>query len=197
MSLRNATLDQLLVAGMKVTDHVEQRYQALSAAALGWQPAPKDWGIGQCFEHLTVSTTVYFPILDPIVAGNHQPVGWERVPGLPKLYAGMLLGSLTPEATSKLPTAPILEPVARSFDTQVIVGYLASQRRLAEYIQASRALPCDTLIITSPFASFVTYSLLDAYRIIVSHSYHHLTQARRVSEMPGFPGASIAAIVSD
>jgi DinB superfamily len=194
MSLRDATIDQLLAAGATVVEHVEQHYQALSPESLGWQPAPKDWGIGQCFEHLTTSTTVYFPILDRIVAGRHQPGGWERVPGLPKLYAGMLLGALTPEATSKLPTAPILEPVARSFDTQVIAAYLASQRRIAEYIQASRALSTETLIITSPFASFVTYSLLDAYRIIVSHSYHHLTQARRVSEMLGFPGTPIAAI---
>jgi hypothetical protein len=41
----------------------------------------------------------------------------------------------------------------------------AARRRIAEYIQASRALSVEALIITSPFASFVIYSLRDAYWI--------------------------------
>ncbi len=34
----------------------------------------------------------------------------------------------------------------------------------------------------------VTYSLMDAYRIIVVHEQNHFVQAKRVMEWPGFPG---------
>jgi hypothetical protein len=41
--------------------------------------------------------------------------------------------------------------------------------------------------VTSPAARFITYDLLDAYRIIVVHGQLHLQQARRVTEQAGFP----------
>jgi hypothetical protein len=37
-------------------------------------------------------------------------------------------------------------------------------------------------------ASFITYSLMDACRIIVTHEQNHFVQATRVLESPGFPG---------
>jgi len=43
------------------------------------------------------------------------------------------------------------------------------------------------VIITSPVASFATYSLLDAYKILVAHERRHMTQAKRVMETDGFP----------
>jgi hypothetical protein len=40
--------------------------------------------------------------------------------------------------------------------------------------------------VTSPVARVVTYSLLDAYRIVVVHDQLHLRQARAVAASPGF-----------
>ena len=56
-------------------------------------------------------------------------------------------------------------------------------------MEATRGLDLDSITITSPVARFVTYSLMDAYRIIVVHEQNHFVQARRVMEAPGFPGA--------
>jgi len=33
----------------------------------------------------------------------------------------------------------------------------------------------------------ITYSLMDAFRIVVVHEQNHFVQASRVLEMPGFP----------
>jgi hypothetical protein len=46
------------------------------------------------------------------------------------------------------------------------------------------------IIITSPFAGAVIYSLLDAFRLVVAHERRHFAQARRVMETHGFPPAS-------
>jgi hypothetical protein len=58
-------------------------------------------------------------------------------------------------------------------------------------IDAIRRLP-DSLdlaktIITSPLASFVTYSLDDALTFVPMHCERHFNQAKRVSEAAGFP----------
>ena len=42
-------------------------------------------------------------------------------------------------------------------------------------------------IITSPLLGFVTYSLDDAYTVLVVHSQRHLGQAKRVTENADFP----------
>jgi hypothetical protein len=45
-------------------------------------------------------------------------------------------------------------------------------------------------IMVSPFAAFITYSVLDGCRLIVAHARRHFEQARRVTEQQGFPPPS-------
>jgi hypothetical protein len=55
-------------------------------------------------------------------------------------------------------------------------------------MRATAELPIEKIIITSVVSPFVTYTLLDAYRILVAHERRHLEQAERVMRAPGFPG---------
>jgi len=55
-------------------------------------------------------------------------------------------------------------------------------------MEAIRGLNLDGITITSPAVRLITYSLVDAYRIIVVHEQNHFVQARRALELPGFPG---------
>jgi hypothetical protein len=41
--------------------------------------------------------------------------------------------------------------------------------------------------MTSPFASVVTYSVLDGWRLVVAHDRRHVEQARRVTQAAEFP----------
>ena len=41
--------------------------------------------------------------------------------------------------------------------------------------------------MVSPFVAFITYTVLDGWRVIVAHGRRHLEQARRVTQSPGFP----------
>jgi hypothetical protein len=41
--------------------------------------------------------------------------------------------------------------------------------------------------MVSPFVAFITYSVLDGCRLIVTHERRHFEQARRVTQEPGFP----------
>jgi len=42
------------------------------------------------------------------------------------------------------------------------------------------------VIMTSPFVSFITYSVLDGARLILAHDHRHIQQADRVLQLPGF-----------
>jgi len=54
-------------------------------------------------------------------------------------------------------------------------------------MKATEDLDAEKIIISSPVTNLVTYSLMDAYRIIITHEKRHLLQAKRVSEADGFP----------
>jgi hypothetical protein len=54
-------------------------------------------------------------------------------------------------------------------------------------MEATRGLDLESITITSPVVRVVTYSLMDAYRIVVVHGQNHFVQAQRVMESPGFP----------
>jgi hypothetical protein len=69
----------------------------------------------------------------------------------------------------------------------MIATFLDQQERLLRLMEASRELDLDGITITSPVLRFVTYSLMDACRIIVVHEQNHFVQATRVMESHGFP----------
>jgi hypothetical protein len=70
----------------------------------------------------------------------------------------------------------------------IIATFLEQQGRLLRLMEASRELDLDGTTITSPVLRFVTYSLMDACRIIVAHEQNHFVQATRIMESSGFPG---------
>jgi hypothetical protein len=54
-------------------------------------------------------------------------------------------------------------------------------------MEKTKNLKIDRTIISSPVASVVTYSVLDAFRIIVVHEQRHFQQAQRVTQEQNFP----------
>jgi uncharacterized damage-inducible protein DinB len=56
-------------------------------------------------------------------------------------------------------------------------------------MKATENLDVEKIKISSPVTNLITYSLMDAYRIIITHEKRHILQASRVTEMDGFPKA--------
>jgi len=54
-------------------------------------------------------------------------------------------------------------------------------------MESSAQLPIDRIIITSTVSPVVTYSLVEAYRILIAHEHRHLQQAERVMQEQTFP----------
>ena len=61
------------------------------------------------------------------------------------------------------------------------------QRAIAAWMERLEAARAERTIMTSPFLRVITYSVLDACRLIVAHDRRHVEQARRVTSMPEFP----------
>jgi hypothetical protein len=71
----------------------------------------------------------------------------------------------------------------------VIDDFVTLQDEVIEGMKSTSHLDLEKIVVTSPVASFVTYSLMDAYRIIVVHERRHFQQAQRVATEPAFPNS--------
>lgn len=165
------------------------RFGGLSHAQLNWKPGAEGWSIGQCFDHLILTNEPYFPLFERIAAGERKPSLWERVPLLPAVFGRLVLGAVSPESARKVKARKGFIPAASDIDGQIIDSFARHQDKLLRLMKATENVDARKIIITSAISPVVIYSLLDGYRIMVTHERRHFLQAERVMESEGFPQA--------
>lgn len=186
--LKNSDLSTVLAEGRRLADEATRAFGQLSPQQTNWKPSEGEWSIGQCFDHLILSNQGFFPIIEEILAGRRRQSAWERMPLLPRFFGRLLIDTLRPDSGRRAKARPAFYPSRSQIAPGIVAGFLEQQDRLLTLMEATRGLDLDGITITSPVSRVITYSLMDAYRIIVVHEQNHVFQARRVMESPGFPG---------
>ena len=182
------SLPVLIDVASKVPAQVRAEFGALRADQLNWKPDLDQWSVGQCFDHLIVSNGEYFPIFDRILQGQKTTKTiWESLPIVPRMWGQMLIKSVSPDGARKQKAPKIFTPTTSAVDPGIITRFVDQQDRVVNYLNTITAVDADKIIITSPVARVITYSLLDACRVIVAHEQRHILQATRVTQLPGFP----------
>ena len=184
----NEQLDTLMQDAMAVAADARSSFGNLSAAQLNWKPSAERWSIAQCFDHLINSNKGFFPVVESVLSGTRKTRFLERLPILPGLAGKLMIKSLDPASTRKYKAPKNFEPAQSDISASIIEDFVAQQERIVEGMKSTGHLDLKKIIVTSPAASFVTYSLIDGYRIIVVHEQRHFQQAQRVAAEPGFPG---------
>jgi len=183
----NEELGKLINDARTIAADARASFGKLSTEQLNWKPSAERWSVAQCFDHLVTSNKGYFPIIESVRSGKKQNTFLERLPVLPGLAGKLLIKSLDPASTRKLKAPKKFAPAQSNVSQSIIDDFVAQQDKIIEGMNATSHLDLEKIVITSPAVSFVTYSLMDAYRVIVVHEKRHLQQAKRVAEDPAFP----------
>jgi hypothetical protein len=183
----NEELPKLIDDAKAVAEDAQKTFGPLSAEQLNWKPNAESWSVAQCFEHLIVTNSGYFPIIKKLVSGEYKHSLKERFPLLPKLFGKIVINAVKPEAPRKVKAATKFQPSNSALDAGIINKFVGHQQEIIEHIKMTENLNLSKIIITSPIINLITYSLLDAYKIIVAHEQRHLSQAKRVMQTEGFP----------
>ncbi len=169
-----------------ITEIVTQRFSQLNAEQLNRKPTPDSWSIAQCLDHLTVTNRSYYPQYDSLISGKPLPNFWKSVPILPGFFGNLLKKSMRPEEKKKFKTQPAFQPALSELPGDIVDKFAESQNELTEKLSKLAFLDLKNEKITSPAATFITYSLDDLLEITVLHEERHLKQAERVAEQFGF-----------
>ena len=186
MDYLTAQLPALITAANNIAAETKSTFGHLTPEQLNWKPSPERWSVAQCFDHLLTTNKGYFPPVEGVIAGV-KPTFWQRMPVLPGLAGKLLIKSLDPKSTRKIKAPQKFQPAQSDISASVLDDFVDQQARIVEKMKATEHLDLEKIVITSPVASAITYSLMDAYRIIVVHEQRHFDQARRVTQEAAFP----------
>jgi hypothetical protein len=183
----NNELRSLLAEVKAVAEEARKEFGHLTPQQLNWKPSADEWSIGQCFDHLIKTNETFYPDVARLIRGEKRKTFWERVPFLSNFWGSMIIKRARPDATMKSKAPRVFMPSSSEIDGRVIEKFVAHQDELTEKLKATEKMDLRRTKVTSPVAKFVTYSLMDAYTILVFHERRHFMQAQRVLQAEGFP----------
>ncbi|MFK7925530.1 MAG: DinB family protein [Bacteroidia bacterium] len=165
----------------------KENFQSLDASQLNWKTSPEDWSVAQCLHHLITTNELYFPIFTAVQNDKVPQNIFSRMRLFSGFFGRMLVKQLGPEVIRKAKSPTTFQPSQSELPADILDQFLAHQHKLVQQYQALPSQDFSKLIIISPAASFVTYSLKDALHILAGHEERHLAQAKGVMQMPQFP----------
>lgn len=187
MNYQTLTLPQIFDEAEAIAADAKTLFGHLNAQQLNWKPGADSWSVAQCLDHLISINREYFPTFTRILKGEHRKALLHRAPLLPAAFGRLMIKVLSPNFHRRLKAPPAAQSSSSSIDPQIVDRFIADQRETLAMMKSLEAHDPAKIIITSPFASVVVYSLLDTFRIIVAHERRHFAQAQRVMETEGFP----------
>ena len=187
MHYATAQLPELISEARQISSRTMATFGTLSYEQLNWKPSAERWSVAQCFDHLVASGASFLPIIDSVIMGRKPKRVLERLPLLPSAFGRLLIKSLEPSSKRKFKAPKRIEPTNSTIESSILQTFVEQQAELVSKMKASVNLALDKIVITSPVSTVITYSLMDAYRIIVVHEERHFQQAQRVTGESAFP----------
>lgn len=185
-----AFIQEMRIKGEEAAQVVRVEFNGMAPEQLDWKPSREAWSIGQCFDHLVTSNTLYFPAFTRILARDYEMTRWQRWSPLGGFFGRMLSDQLGEKVHRRLNSPSVFRPTNQPIDAAVVERFLKHQDTLLEFISRFGEIDLDKIQVTSPASSFVTYSLRHAVTILISHELRHIAQAMRVRSDKGFPPVS-------
>lgn len=171
---------------LQVAADANEQFGPLSAAQLNWQPAESSWSVGQCFDHIIRTNEQFYPEFAKLAVGTRQNSFWENWSPFTGLGGRFLINAVSIDSKkAKAPSKKIVPPSEIGGD--IIERFSVHITEVNQKVEACAEADRQKTVVTSPFLAVFTYTLDDAYTVLVEHTKRHFRQAKRVTEAEGFP----------
>lgn len=169
---------------------VEREFATLTEEQLRWKPAPNQWSIIECLQHLNLAERFYIHNIQHKVALigliQENPRNQTLVSDWP---GKVMLFMVDPQTKIKLPAPGIIYPrkAADLMPDAVVRQFLDLQTLLNTLLDKAIYLDWNREKVMSLFGNWLKLRLGDAFRMLVAHTERHVNQAMRVkAEMDTF-----------
>ena len=161
----------------------------LTPEQLNWKPAPEQWSVGQCLEHLAIANEVYLPPIADALEGS-PPVGGagEITPGW--FGRWFIRTYIAPSPQTKRARAPRkITPVLSRVEPSILDRFLDGNRKMRDLVTHAAAHDVNRVRFRNPFIPVIRFTVGTGFEVTSKHESRHLLQAERVRQSPGFPAS--------
>ena len=180
-------IQKMLLKGNEARQKVKTEFSQLSLTQLNWKPGEEKWSIGQCLDHLIIADCLYFPVFKKITLGRHAMNFWENWNPLRGLFGKALTTQIQEMPRKKLLAPALFLPSQTTINLEILERFDKHLDSLLEYIAGCSNLNIDKIHITSPASKLITYSVRNAFKLLIQHEHRHINQAIKVKTTKEFP----------
>src|SRR6185295_11944976 len=123
----NEEVPKLIDEAHAIAKDAQKNFGRLSKEQLNWKPNADQWSVAQCFEHLIVINSSYFPRMEKIANGEYKPSLQERLPLLPRFFGSMIHKVVQPQAKRKFKADARFQPANSAIGGDIIAKFKAHQ----------------------------------------------------------------------
>lgn len=161
--------------------------KTLTPQQLNWKHGQGEWSVGQCLEHLCVTTDVYLPAMSSSLAGRRLTVVSEITPGW--FGRWFIRNYIEPSSDTRRARAPKKIAPGSEVAPSVLERFLSGNHRVRELVLRAAKHDVNRVRFKNPFVPVLRFTVGTGLEIVVRHQRRHLLQAERVRQRPEFPGA--------
>jgi hypothetical protein len=170
----------------KVADDAKAAFGTLSVEQLNWKPSEKGWSVGQCFEHIIKTNQEFYPEFEKVASGNRKNSFWENLSPFTGWGGRFLINAVSIDSKkAKVPSKRVVPP--SDIESDIIGRFAEHIADVNKKVDQCAGADRQKTVVTSPFLAIFTYTLDDAYTVLVEHTKRHYRQAERVTQAEGFP----------
>jgi hypothetical protein len=161
-----------------IAEEARLTFGSLDDGKLNWKPDEARWSVAQCFDHLVSANR---QLVDQAKSALENPPTsiWQRLPLWPAMFGRLLVSSQGPKVGRKYVAHSKATPASR-IRADIIERFAEQHRELEAWTRTLDESTARRTVMISPFASAITYTVLDGLRLLVAHDRRHFEQARRV-----------------
>jgi hypothetical protein len=173
----------------RLKKEAEELIAGLNPYGFNWHPAPGDWSIAECLDHLIVVGNLLIPAMDEAIrtAREQNLVGAGPFPY--GIRGKLFIRAQEPPVKRKTRTFPGYVPPTARRTEDVQREFMELQDRLIERVKAADGQDLSKMLIRSPAVSWLKFNAAVWFAATAAHERRHLWQARRIKESSWFPSS--------
>ncbi len=172
---------------LELSQRAQVEFSHLSPAALQFKPAPGQWSIAQCLDHICVSDSQYFSLFDQLKNNTYQPGWWARNNPWSYFLGDLMIQQLGSEVKRKYKSPSIFLPSESQVHPDIFQTFIKHTEQMRLRFSEIASHYQKGTIVASPASAFVTYPVSKLIPLLILHTERHLNQAARIKKHPQFP----------
>ncbi|MBX9929460.1 MAG: DinB family protein [Gemmatimonadaceae bacterium] len=180
----HAQLDALVASFDRMQDRLHRLVARLDDAQFGRRVSPDRWSVAECVAHLNLTGERFLPLIRQALDANAalRNVGPKHsykqdLAGRMIAFLAGPLPRLGPLRFGRVKTPPPFVPTGELPKATVMATFDRVQAQQAALVHESDGRPIDQIMIASPFAEKIKYSLYSTFIILPAHQERHIEQA--------------------